>query len=159
MKKRDATGIYLWNVLMKAHYALRDVALHSIESTGMCFSDFAVLEALLHKGPLAVNVIGAKVHLTSGSITTAVDRLEKRGLVTRQNDASDRRSRIVVLTDEGRKNIEALFAAHEADMNQALDALPASDRMELIGLLKKLGRAMKGDVAQSPDLPAVSSKT
>ena len=145
MKKRDATGIHLWNVLMKAHYALREVALRSIENTGMCFSDFAVLEALLHKGPMPVNVIGAKVHLTSGSITTAVDRLESRGFVMRQNDASDRRARIVNLTDEGRKTIETLFAAHEADMNQALEILPASERIELISLLKKLGKSMKGE--------------
>ena len=151
MKKRDATGIYLWNVLMKAHHALREVALHSIENTGMCFSDFAVLEALLHKGPMAVNAIGVKVHLTSGSITTAVDRLESRGFVTRQNDAADRRSRIVVLTEEGRKNIETLFAAHEADMNQALEVLTPSDRMEMIGLLKKLGRAMKGDLGDGAE--------
>jgi MarR family 2-MHQ and catechol resistance regulon transcriptional repressor len=159
MKKRDATGIYLWNILMKAHHALHDVALHSIENTGMCFSDFAVLEALLHKGPMAVNAIGAKVHLTSGSITTAVTRLESRGLVTRQNDAADRRSRIVALTDEGRKTIETLFAAHEADMNQALDVLPASERMELIGLLKKLGRAMKGNSADEAERAELIAKT
>jgi len=83
--------------------------------------------------------------LTSGSITTAVDRLESRGFVMRQNDASDRRARIVNLTDEGRKTIETLFAAHEADMNQALEILPASERIELISLLKKLGKSMKGE--------------
>jgi MarR family 2-MHQ and catechol resistance regulon transcriptional repressor len=159
MKKRDATGINLWNVLMKAHHALREVALHSIENTGMCFSDFAVLEALLHKGPMAVNAIGVKVHLTSGSITTAVGRLESRGLVTRQNDAADRRSRIVDLTEEGRKTIETLFAAHESDMNRALDVLAASERMELIGLLKKLGRAMKGEPADEAPRAEATAKT
>ena len=44
----------------------------------MCGSDFAVLEALLHKGPLPINEIGKKVLLTSGSITVAVDRLESK---------------------------------------------------------------------------------
>jgi MarR family 2-MHQ and catechol resistance regulon transcriptional repressor len=159
MKKRDATGIYLWNVLMKAHHALRQVALQSIENTGMCFSDFAVLEALLHKGPMAVNAIGAKVHLTSGSITTAIDRLESRRFVTRQNDAVDRRARIVALTEEGRKTIETLFAAHETDMNLALDLLPASDRLELIGLLKKLGRAVKGEITDGSARTEARAKT
>lgn len=156
MKKRDATGIYLWNVLVKAHYVLREVALRSIENTGMCFSDFAVLEALLHKGPMPVNVIGARVRLTSGSITTAVDRLESRGFVRRENDASDRRSRIVGLTEEGLKTAETLFAAHEADMNAALEVLPASERMELISLLKKLGRAIKGEAAENTDRPELT---
>lgn len=144
---------------MKAHYALRDVALHSIENTGMCFSDFAVLEALLHKGPMAVNAIGVKVHLTSGSITTAVGRLESRGLVTRQNDAADRRSRIVDLTEEGRKTIETLFAAHESDMNRALNVLPASERMELIGLLKKVGRTVKSDLTDETERAEASANT
>jgi len=64
----------------------------------MCGSDFAVLEALLHKGPLPVNEIGKKVLLTSGSITVAVDRLETKGLVERRAHGTDRQARMVHLT-------------------------------------------------------------
>src|SRR5258708_40212975 len=67
----------------------------------MCGSDFAVLEALLHKGPLPVNEIGKKILLTSGSITVAIDRLETKGLVQRRASGTDRRGRIVHLTKEG----------------------------------------------------------
>jgi len=60
----------------------------------LCGSDFAVLEALLHKGPLPVNEIGKKILLTSGSITVAIDRLEKRGLVERRAHGTDRRASV-----------------------------------------------------------------
>jgi MarR family 2-MHQ and catechol resistance regulon transcriptional repressor len=74
------SGVHLWLVLMKAHRALSRHAVRSIEPSGLGLSDFAVLEMLLNKGPQRVNDIGSRIDLTSGSITTAVDRLETRGL-------------------------------------------------------------------------------
>jgi MarR family 2-MHQ and catechol resistance regulon transcriptional repressor len=135
-------GVHLWLVLWKAFRAIEKYALKSIEASGMCQSDFAVLEALLHKGPLPVSVLGSKVLLTSGSITTAVDRLEKRGLVERVNDSGDRRARIVHLTVEGRKLIRRLFAQHERAMDRAASTLDATQRATLIDLLKTLGKSM-----------------
>jgi MarR family 2-MHQ and catechol resistance regulon transcriptional repressor len=102
-----------------------------------------VLEALLHKGPLAVNELGAKVLLTSGSITTAIDRLERKGLVTRGNDPRDRRARIIRLTAPGRKLIRGAFADHERAMEQAVSHLKNQDRVTLIKLLRHLGRGHK----------------
>ena len=106
----------------------------------MCGSDFAVLEALLHKGPLPVNEIGKKVLLTSGSITVAVDRLEKRGLVERRAHGTDRRARIVHLTIEGRKLINAyLWGARRRYGKLAAASLTKAERKTLISLLKKIG--------------------
>src|SRR2546426_7040009 len=102
-KAEDTSGTHLWLVLMKAHRALEGVATRSIETLGVCLSDFAVLEILLHKGPQPVNEIGRRVALTSGSITTAVDRLEAKGLVTREAHPDDRRARVVRLTARGRE--------------------------------------------------------
>src|SRR5678815_1500292 len=102
----DDSGIHLWLVLWKAYESVRSHAVNHIRSLSLGFSDFAVLELLLHKGPTPVNVIGVKVHLTSGSITAAVDRLERKGLVLRCNDEGDRRARVVHLTGAGRKLIE-----------------------------------------------------
>src|SRR5207247_2342829 len=98
----DISGTHLWLVLMKAHRTLERLATRSIELSEVGLSDFAVMEMLLHKGPQPVNEIGRRVELTSGAITTAVDRLESRGLVTREALETDRRARIVRLTARGK---------------------------------------------------------
>src|SRR5437868_11954412 len=95
---QDSAGVHLWLVFMKAFRALLPHAAGSIKRTELGDSDFRVLEVLLHKGPLPVNTIGPKVWLTPGSISVAVDRLVKKGLVSRKGQAEDRRVRRVELT-------------------------------------------------------------
>jgi MarR family transcriptional regulator, 2-MHQ and catechol-resistance regulon repressor len=134
------SGVHVFLVLWKATRAVEAYAAKSIQELEMCGSDFAVLEALLHKGPLAVNEIGKKVLLTSGSITIAVDRLETKRLVERRPHGTDRRAKIVHLTKEGKKLITRVYADHAADMEQlAAASLTRAERESLIRLLKKIG--------------------
>ena len=134
------TGVHVFLVLWKAARAVEAHAGHSISQLEMCGSDFAVLEALLHKGPLLINEIGKKVLLTSGSITVAVDRLEKRGLVERRAHGTDRRARIVHLTRDGKKLITRIYGDHAHDMEWlAAESLTKPERKTLIRLLKKIG--------------------
>ena len=134
------SGVHVFLVLWKAARAVEAYAENSVSQFEMCGSDFAVLEALLHKGPLPVNEIGKKVLLTSGSITSAVDRLEDKGLVRRRAHNTDRRAKIVHLTKEGKKLITALYADHAADMERlASSSLTRKDRETLIRLLKQMG--------------------
>jgi MarR family 2-MHQ and catechol resistance regulon transcriptional repressor len=134
------SGVHVFLVLWKASRAAQAYAENSILELEMCGSDFAVLEALLHKGPLPVNEIGKKVLLTSGSITVAVDRLEKKRLVERRAHGTDRRARIVHLTKTGRKVITRVYADHAADMERLASAsLTREERKTLISLLKKIG--------------------
>jgi MarR family transcriptional regulator, 2-MHQ and catechol-resistance regulon repressor len=136
-----STGVHTWLVLWKAHRAVEARAFQSIAETGLCASDFGILEALLHKGPLPVNVLGRKLLLTTGSITTAVDRLVSRGLVERKKHATDRRVRLVDLTAQGRLLIEPAFAQHAADLEQLVAVLTPAERSTLVALLRKLGTA------------------
>src|SRR5258706_4197649 len=108
------SGVHVFLVLWKAARAGQAYAEKSISELEMCGSDFAVLEALLHKGPLPVNEIGKKVMLTSGSITVAVDRLETKGLVERRAHGTDRRARIGHLAKGSRQHINPSFADHAA---------------------------------------------
>src|SRR3954464_4357809 len=112
----DVSGTHLWLVMMKAYRTLERLATRSIESAEVGLSDFAVLEMLLHKGPQPINEIGRRIELTSGAITTAVDRLESRGLVTREAHESDRRARIVRLTPRGKAEAAKVFASHRTAM-------------------------------------------
>jgi len=141
----DGSGTHLWLLLMKAHRTLGRLAAGSIESSVVGRSDLAVLEMLLHKGPQLVNEIGRRVELTSGAITTAVDRLESRGLVTREADPSDRRARIVRLTAAGEEQAARIFADHKAAMDRAASGLSKTERATLIELLKKLGTSAAED--------------
>jgi MarR family transcriptional regulator, 2-MHQ and catechol-resistance regulon repressor len=146
------SGVHVFLVLWKAARAAQAYAERSVLELEMCGSDFAVLEALLHKGPLPVNEIGKKVLLTSGSITVAVDRLGTKGLVERRAHGTDRRARIVHLTKEGRKLITRAYADHAADMERlALASLTRAERKTLIGLLKKFGYKAAAASGQSKE--------
>jgi len=136
----NISGIHLWLVLMKAYRALAQVDARSIAAFGLGLSDFAVLEILLHKGPLPVNTIGRQVMLTSGSITTAVDRLEQKRLVRREACPDDRRVTYVTLTAEGRTLIRRVFKLHANRLEKVFDPLSAKERSALGTLLKKLGK-------------------
>ena len=139
------SGVHVFLVLWKAASAVQAYAESSISELEMCGSDFAVLEALLHKGPLPVNEIGKKVLLTSGSITVAIDRLENKGFVERRAHGTDRRARIVHLTKAGRKLITRVYADHAADMERLASAsLTKAERQTLIRLLKKIGYEAAG---------------
>lgn len=134
-------GTHTWLVLMKAHRALARHAEQSILTLQMCWSDFVVLEMLLNKGPQKVNDIGRSIGLTSGAITTAVDRLEERGLVTRGSDPEDRRSRVVRLTKQGEAQIRESFTTHSRAMERATAGLSKDEQATLVELLKKLGKS------------------
>jgi MarR family 2-MHQ and catechol resistance regulon transcriptional repressor len=139
-KSLDTSGVHVWLVLMKAFQALMPHAAESIERTELGDSDFRVLEALLHKGPLPVNTLGPKVWLTPGSISVAVDRLVKKGFVLRKDHPRDRRVRQVELTAKGRALITRGFREHAAAMEKVVGVLSKNERLTLLRLLKKLGK-------------------
>jgi MarR family 2-MHQ and catechol resistance regulon transcriptional repressor len=135
----NARAIHVWVVLWKAARAVEENAMTSVSGLGLGLSDFAVLEVLLYKGPQPVNVIGKKILLTSGSITTAIDRLEARKLVHRMPHPEDQRVRLVQLTNKGKRLIEDAFRQHALDMEETMAVLRPGERIELIRLLKKVG--------------------
>ena len=135
------SGPHLWLLLWKASRAVMSYDQASIKASGFkVFSDFAVLEVLLHKGPLPVNAIGQKVLLTSGSITTAVDRLEKRGWVKRERDSADGRVVNVHLTTSGREVIAAGFADHAENLDRLFAVFSQEERLQFAALIRKLGQ-------------------
>src|SRR5947207_8337324 len=138
--RQDSTGVHVWLVFMKAFQALLPHAARSIKRTKLGDSDFRVLEALLHKGPLPVNTIGPKVWLTPGSISVAVDRLVKKGLVSRKDHPDDRRVRQVELTPKGRALTTRGFGEHAAAMEDVAGVLSKNQRMALLRPFGKLAK-------------------
>jgi MarR family 2-MHQ and catechol resistance regulon transcriptional repressor len=133
------TGPHIRLVLWKAAKAVEKVDKASIAQTGLGLSDFTIMEALLHKGPLPINQIGEKVLLSSGSMTAAVNRLEIKGLVKRIQDPSDGRCFYVHLTKSGRKVIKDAYHKHEQNLEKIVEVLTGDERSELVRLLKKIG--------------------
>ena len=141
MTKRSGviTAPRLWLVIAKSYRVLSLLAEQSIANAGLCLTDFAALEALLHKGPLTISQIQEKVLLASGSMTAAVDRLEKLRLVVRKASPSDRRARVVELTAGGRRLAKSCFDRHAKDLEALMSALPEKEMEQIYGSLKRLG--------------------
>ena len=133
------TGTHIRLVLGRAAKAIEAVDRASIADTGLNFSDFSILEALLHKGPLPINTIGEKVLLTSGSMTAAANRLERKGLIQRIQDPSDGRCFYLHLTKPGRQLIKEAFATHARNLEKIVEVLSDEERNDLVHLLKKIG--------------------
>jgi MarR family transcriptional regulator, 2-MHQ and catechol-resistance regulon repressor len=136
---QDADHVHAWLVLGKAFHAMTKFTAAGIQESGLGDSDFRVLEVLLHKGPLPVNVIGPKVFLTPGSISTAVDRLFDKGLVSREEDPEDRRIRVVALTENGKALIRPIYRKHVEDIRRVFADFTPADIRQLERLMKKAG--------------------
>ena len=134
------TGSHIRLILWKAASAVSKVDRASIAGTGLQISEFAIMEVLLHKGPLPINTIGEKVLLTSGSMTAAINRLERKKLVTRLQDPEDGRRFHVHLTPSGETVIKKAYQAHARNLEATAQCLTPDERQELVRLLKKLGR-------------------
>jgi MarR family transcriptional regulator, 2-MHQ and catechol-resistance regulon repressor len=131
-------AIDLFLVLQKTYRTMLARVEESKKKAGLGDSDFRVLETLFHQGPLPVNAIGEMIDLTTGSITTAVDRMEARWLVVRKYHPTDGRFRIVELTTKGRRLIEKACTQLTTEMEEAFASLSQTERRTLIEMLKSV---------------------
>jgi MarR family 2-MHQ and catechol resistance regulon transcriptional repressor len=142
MKERKTApqALHAWLIMLKAWQSMSRYASPALLQKGLGESDFRVLEVLLHKGPMPVNSIGPKVHLNPGSVSVAVDRLYKKGFVSRVECSSDRRVRTVSLTEKGRQMFVPLFRRHTTLIKRAFQDTSSEELQELERILKKIGR-------------------
>jgi MarR family transcriptional regulator, 2-MHQ and catechol-resistance regulon repressor len=108
-------------------------------------TEFGILEALYHKGPMLLGDVQKKILLSSGGVTYTVDRLAEKGLVERRECPTDRRARYAALTSKGEALIEKIFPVQAELIEDTMSALSAREQDELIAGLKKLGLSAAGD--------------
>lgn len=138
---QNIKGEHLFLVLYKASKSVETYDNRSIRELGFSsISDFAVLEYLKTKGPQPVNTIGQSMMLTSGSMTTAVDRAQKNGYVTRERDSDDGRVVNVALTDKGSEAIDNAFEIHAANLERLFSVFDKEEKTEFVRLMKKIGK-------------------
>ena len=119
---------------------------------GLDVPSFDVLAALRRAGPpyqLTPTALMRSALVTSGAITQRLDRLEERGLITRQRSRDDGRAVVVSLTDAGRRALDGALPDHLETERKLLEGLTDADREQLAGLLRRLLVAL-GRVPQSP---------
>jgi MarR family 2-MHQ and catechol resistance regulon transcriptional repressor len=110
----------------------------------LTLTEFEILEALYHKGPLLLGDVQRKILLSSGGVTYAIDRLADKGLVERRECASDRRARYAALTPKGEGVVSRIFPAIAAHIEETMSALSGREQDVAIDLLRKLGHRAAG---------------
>jgi MarR family 2-MHQ and catechol resistance regulon transcriptional repressor len=115
-------------------------------------SQFAVLEALYHLGPMTQGEVSMKVLKSGSNMTTVIDNLERDGLVRRERDAKDRRVIHVHLTEAGTSKLEAVLPRHVAALVEEFSVLTASEQETFGELCKKLGKGKGSKKVTSNDL-------
>lgn len=139
-RKKPPEALHAWLIMLKAWQSMSRYLLPPLFAEGLGESDFRVLEVLLHKGPMPVNAIGPKVYLNPGSVSVAVDRLYKKGYVSRVECNEDRRIRTVSLTEKGRQMFVPLFRRHTALIKRAFQDVSSEELEQIEQVLKKVGK-------------------
>ena len=116
-----------------------------LADVNLTISQFGVLEALHHLGPLCQKDLAEKILKTSGNLTMVIENLEKRSLVSRERDQTDRRSLNISLTEKGRKLIAQLFPKHAAIVAKEMSILSPAEQATLARLCQKLGLRLKSN--------------
>jgi len=137
--KPSYRALNTYTKLMRASESVTGRVGRKMSDAGLTISQFGVLEALLHKGAMCQRDVAAKILKSTGNITLVIDNLEKQGLVKRERSLEDRRYYSVLLTDTGRKLIEATFAEVEAAIVADMSVLTEEEQEMLGRLCKKLG--------------------
>jgi MarR family transcriptional regulator, 2-MHQ and catechol-resistance regulon repressor len=137
--RSEDAALKLWVVLSRARSAVARHAEADVARHGLTGTEFAILEALYHLGPLLLGELQRKILVSSGGVTYLVDQLEKKRLVERQECPEDRRARYAALTAEGEKLVGRIFPEHARTIARALSGLTAGETAQATALLRTLG--------------------
>jgi MarR family 2-MHQ and catechol resistance regulon transcriptional repressor len=140
--REEITALSAYVKLMRAAESVSANIHGHLNESGLTISQFGVLEALYHLGPLSQAEIARKILKSTGNITMVIDNLEKRGLVRRERDPEDRRYYAVRLTAPGKKLIGSVFPRHAAGIVEGMRALTRAEQENLGELCRKLGKSV-----------------
>jgi MarR family 2-MHQ and catechol resistance regulon transcriptional repressor len=137
---RQERALSAYVKLLRASETVHSEATRTLAEEGLSASQFGVLEALYHIGPLCLSDLAHKILKTTGNLTMVVRNLERSGLVTRQQSAEDRRFVSVAITEKGRKRMARVFPVHLEHIVELMNRLSPAQQDELGRLCRKLGK-------------------
>jgi MarR family 2-MHQ and catechol resistance regulon transcriptional repressor len=133
-------ALRLWIIMSRAQAAVSAHAVADAARHGLTIAEFAILEALYHRGPMLLGEVQKRILVSSGGITFLVDRLAAKGLVERRSCETDRRARYAALTPKGTELVADIFPSHTAVLTHAMQGLTIAEQRTAATLLKALGR-------------------
>src|SRR5258708_40304658 len=137
-KEERALGSYV--KLARAANTVLAFSREGLDEAGLTTSQFAVLEALFHVGPLCLGDLARRILTSSGNLTLVIDNLEKRKLAKRKQPGADKRFVQASITPAGRKLIAKIFPAHARRITEVMGRLSSAEQEELGALCRKLGK-------------------
>ncbi len=140
---KEVRALNAFVALQRAAESVESATQAEIVRARLTQSQFGVLEALLHLGPLCAKDLARKILRSKGNLTLVIENLEKAGLVSRVAREEDRRYLTVTLTAKGRRLVAGMFPRHAGTIVKALDILTADEQQVLRRLCRKLGKAQK----------------
>ena len=135
------------NAYIKLHRAASTVetaANSHLLNHDLSLSQFSVLEALFHLGPLTQKQLGEKILKSKGNLTMVIDNLEKRGLAVRERSLKDRRNIHVNITPKGRDLMAQILPGHVEGIEKVFSVLSEEELQALSSLCRKLGLGLTG---------------
>lgn len=139
MENERDRALKLFIVLSRASKVIAEEAHKLIDTYGLNPTEFGVLELLYHRGRQPIQKIGQKILLRSGSMTYVVNKLEERGLLTRDLCEEDKRVTYISITEKGTSLIEAIFPEHAENIKSLMSGLNAEEQELAIDVVRKLG--------------------
>lgn len=137
--KKEVKTLNAFIKLIRASESLGNRLSRQLAEQDLTISQFGVLEALFHLGPLNQKALGEKLLKSGGNITLVVDNLEKSGWVERQRNPQDRRSMLIHLTEEGEELVSSYFPQHLDNIMQEFKCLSNYELDQLAEMCKKIG--------------------
>ncbi|MBN1957278.1 MAG: MarR family transcriptional regulator [Desulfuromonadales bacterium] len=138
--QRQQQALDLYVKLMRAGNRVTSSIHHHLQHDNLTHSQFAILETLYHLGPQNQSELSRKILKSNANVTTVVDSLEKKHLVSRMRSETDRRVVKVHLTSAGDEMLAKIFPRHVEVIEKRLAILTDQEQQQLAELLKKLGK-------------------
>lgn len=142
-RERAALDVYI--KLLRCADSVTSRLAPNLERHGLTFSQFGVMEALYHLGPLCLSELARKILRSGGNLTMVAKNLERHGFVRRVQDSTDRRVHRLELTASGKSLIRKVFKAHVSNLTRQMARLASGEQKELARLCKKLGIQRQGE--------------
>ncbi|OIK16477.1 MarR family transcriptional regulator [Bacillus sp. MUM 116] len=125
-------------ILMQTSKAIHDRIKEEMAEKKLGITEFSVLEVLYQKGKQTIQQVGNCILISSGSMTYVIDKLEQKGLLSRNACPDDRRVIHVTLTDDGNELMNEIMPKYHELVEDMFDSLISDEAETLVHLLKKV---------------------